>query len=180
MTEKKVIPKPTTNIWTEKELKEEFAPMLLEQAKFYNANYEWEQGWALYPNHRGEFRLVVFFDPNYVPRSIQCKDIDPAPKCWTVVCLNKAGKIVMGYGWGERNYFETIDEAREEFGKTALEIERSFNMAEVTKLTPRRALCGSCMKTHDWDEERQEYFGMWEFQPHREFDSTYDGCRGWD
>jgi len=176
MTVSKQLPNP----WTEKELKEEFAPLLLEQAQFYNADYEWEQGWGLYPNHRGDFRLVVFFDPNYVPRSIQCKDVDPRPKCWTVACINKAGKNVMVYGWGSRNYFETLEEAREEFGKTALEIERDFTMKEVTKYSVRKAKCGSCDKTHDWDEERQEYYGMWEFTPFREFDTTYDGCRGWD
>ena len=172
--------KQLQNPWTENELKEEFAPLLLEQAQFYNADYEWEQGWSLYPNHRGEFRLVIVFDPNYVPRSIQCKDIDPRPKCWTIACVNKAGKNVMVYGWGSRNYFETLEEAREEFGKTALEIERDFTMREVTKYSVRKAKCGSCDKTHDWNEEKQEYYGMWEFTPFREFDTTYDGCRGWD
>jgi hypothetical protein len=107
-------------------------------------------------------------------------DIDPRPRCWTVVYTNKSGRTGLVYGYGSRNFFETLEEARAEFGKTALDIERDFTMKEITKLSVRKAQCASCSKVHDWDEEKQAYYGMWNFMPHKEFDETYDGCKGWD
>jgi hypothetical protein len=185
MIEKKVIPRPTASgnsrlIWTDAELKTEFEPILEEQAKLYDADYEWERGWSMYPNHRGVYRLVVSFDSNYKARSDQLLDIDPRPRCWTVVYTNKSGRTGLVYGYGSRNFFETLEEARAEFGKTALDIERDFTMKEITKLSVRKAQCASCSKVHDWDEEKQAYYGMWNFMPHKEFDETYDGCKGWD
>jgi len=183
MIEKKVIPRPTASgaIWTDEELAIEFAPLLLEQAKLYDADYEWRYGWDLYPNHRGEYRLVVRFDPNYKARSDQKKEIDPRPKCWTVSYINKAGsRSGLIYGWGSRNFFETLEDAREEFVKTARDIQKDFTMKKITKLSVRKAQCASCNKLHEWDEEKQAYFGMWGLTPHKEFDDTYDGCKGWD
>ncbi len=182
MTQKKILPRPTSPevIWTDEELATEFAPLLLEQAKLYDADYEWERGWSMYPNHRGGYRLVVSFDPNYKARSDQKREIDPRPKCWTIVYTNNAGRTGLVNGYGSRNFFETLEEARAEFVKTAKDIDSEFRMKEVTKLTPRKAQCASCNKLHDWDEEKQAYYGMWTLTPHREFDDTYDGCRGWD
>jgi hypothetical protein len=185
MIEKKVIPRPTAYkvhglIWTDAELVEEFEPILKEQAKLYDADREWNQGWHLPPNHRGEYRLVISFDPNYKARTDQMLDVDPRPKCWTVVYKNKSGRTGLVYGYGSRNFFETLEEARVELVKTATEIQREFREKEITKLTPRKAQCPSCKKLHDWDEEKKAYYGMWNFMPHKEFDETYDGCKGWD
>ena len=168
--------------WTEAELKTEFEPILEEQAKLYNADVEWQLGRWLYPNQRGDYKLVVDFDPNYKARSDQLLEIDPRPRCWTVVYRRQHFPTTGGlvYGYGSRNFFETRDEAEAELARTSLEIEKEARMKEITKLSVRRAQCASCSKVHDWDEEKKAYYGMWSFMPHKEFDDTYDGCKGWD
>jgi hypothetical protein len=183
MIEEKVIPRPTASglRWTAAELVEEFEPILKEQAKLYDADREWDQGWHLPPNHRGDYRLVISFDPNYKARSDQMLEVDPRPRCWTVIYTNNTiGRTGLVYGYSARNFFETLEEARVELVKTATEIQREFREKEITKLTPRKAQCPSCKKLHDWDEEKKAYYGMWNFMPHKEFDETYDGCKGWD
>ena len=182
MTEKKVIPRPTASgiRWTAAELVEEFEPILKEQASLYDADYEWDRGWNLYPNHLGEYRLVISFDPDYKARTDQMLEVDPRPRCWKVVYTDKSFRTGLVYGYSSRNFFETLIEAREEFIKTAREIESEFRMKEITKLTPRLAQCPSCRKLHEWDKDKKAYYGMWNFMPHKEFDETYDGCKGWD
>jgi hypothetical protein len=168
-------------LWTDEELVEEFRAYNELQAKEYDPKWEWEiGGWRMFPNQVGGFLMVIGFDPDPRPRSSNNYEVDPKPKPWKICYKTswdaKNSGLIGGY---DKNSFETLDQAREQFVETAMQIERDFKMMGVTEETPRQARC-SCGKLYDWDSENQKYFGMWTLTPYRQYDDTYDGCRGWD
>jgi hypothetical protein len=169
-------------LWTDEELIEEFKAYNELQAQQYDAKWEWEiGGWRMFPNQIGGFLMVIGFDANPTVRSSDAYEVDPKPRPWKI-CYKSSwdSKIVGLIGSYEKNSFETLEQARYQFSETAMRIEREFKDAGVTESTPRQAICGSCLKLHDWDNEAVKYFGMWTLTPYRQYDDTYDGCRGWD
>jgi hypothetical protein len=168
-------------LWTDEELVEEFNAYNKLQAEEYNPEWEWTiGGWRMFPNQRGGFLMVIGFDPDSRPRSSDNYEIDPKPKPWKICYKtswdSKNSNLIGSYN---ENSFETLEQAREQFSKTAMKIEREFRDLGVTEETPRQAKC-SCGRIYDWDSENQKYFGMWTLTPYRQYDSTYDGCSGWD
>lgn len=172
--------------WTQKELIEEFQPELVKQAKFYNPEQEWAQGAELFPNfpvERGEYRLVIFFDKGFIPRSSQEAEIDPKPRPWIVGVIKKGSdKLHSTYGgWGKDNYFETYAEATRRFLEVRKEINLAIKESGLTKESPRQAQCSTCNRIHDYKPSSSVgYDGMASFSPERKYDIVYDGCRGWD
>jgi len=169
-------------LWTDEELVQEFQAYNELQIQEYDAKWEWEVGgWHMFPNQIGGFRMVIGFDIDSRPRSSDNYEIDPKPRPWKICYKTnwdaKNSGLVGGY---EKNSFETLEQARYQFAETAMKIEQEFRLAGVTESTPRQAMCGSCLKLHDWDSENKKYFGMWTLIPYRQYDDTYDGCRGWD
>jgi hypothetical protein len=170
-------------LWTEEELKDQFTAYIEEQNKQYDPKQEWEVGgWQMFPNHIGDYRMVVSFDTRVHISSDDLYQIDPLPRPW---------KIAYKVNWDDPdsglignysvNSFETLDQAREQFVKTAQEIEQKIRMAEITADSKRQGKC-SCGKIYDWNpsDTKRGYPGMFTFRPYAEFDDVYDGCRGWD
>lgn len=168
-------------IWTAEELREEFKAQVAEQAKQYDARLEWEVGgWQMFPNNIGNCRMVISFDHNYLPRSADEWEVDPRPKPWKIAYKKTWDSPDSGLvGNFSENSFETLEEAREQFVKTAGRIEQEFKEAGITKDSVRQGMCSSCGKVYDYNPEKG-YQGMWTAVPYRQYDDVYDGCRGWD
>jgi len=64
--------------------------------------------------------------------------------------------------------FDVLDEALAAFA----EQERKVRESGVTAETPRQGRCGCGSIT--------ENLMLWNAQPFNEYESNYDGCRGWD
>lgn len=171
-----------TKLWTEEELRAEFASYIELQAQEYDAKWEWEVGgWQMFPNHLGKLRMVVALETRVDVRSDDCYEIDPKPRPWKIAYKNQWDAQIAGLvGNFKENSFETLDQAREQFSETAMRIEREFKDAGITQYSVRQAKCASCGKIYDHDYTKGGYPGMWTGMPYRQFDDIYDGCRGWD
>lgn len=167
--------------WTRDELKEQFAPALLEQGKLYNPENEWYCGYKMFPNHiGGEYRLVIGFEADFIPRSSQEREIDPRPRPWVVgFRLEKEEKIHSIGSWDNGNWFETYEEVVEQFDSYVKRISLAVEESGITAESPRQGKCTSCGKIQTYSAE-DGYRGMLTLAPHLEFDALYDGCRGWD
>jgi hypothetical protein len=184
-TEHKGVGSTMTNYHTREELIEEFREALAHEFESYDPEYEWKHGFTMFPNQIGNFRLVVGFDENYIPRSDQEREIDPRPRPWIVGYKDSIdGRISTIGAYGKDNWFETKREAYTQFAKLLLEISDKIVELEITEETPRQAKCMSCNKLHDYQPEKYKktngYPGMVTLTPHLETDVVYDGCRGWD
>lgn len=170
-------------IWTQDELLAEFGAYIEEQAKQYDPKWEWEVGgWQMFPNHIGNYRMVVSFDPRIGLSTDDFYEVDPKPRPWKISYkrawdAEDSGRV----GNYPENSFETLDEARAQFALTALYIERQFKEAGITENSVRQGKCSSCGSVYDYDPNHPRgYSGMWTAFPYRQYDDVYDGCRGWD
>ena len=167
--------------WTRDELIEQFAPALAEQQKLHDPVKEWERGFEMFPNHIcGKYRLVIGFDYGFVPRGNQEREIDPRPRPWIIgFKLENDDKPTTIGSWLSGNWFETYEEAVEQFKSYVNRISFAIDESGITSESPRQGKCTSCGTIQTWDADKG-YSGMVTLAPHLQFDALYDGCRGWD
>ncbi len=168
-------------IWTEEELREQYAAYIKEQAKQYDPESQWKvAGWRMFPNHIGDCRMVIAFETRVDVHSDDLYEIDPKPKPWKIAYRKKLDDPTYApIGPYSENSFETLDEALNQFVLTAQRIEREFKAAGITEDSPRQGKCASCGSIYDWSEVHG-YRGMTTLRPYTQYDDVYDGCRGWD